>query len=250
MNFNGFLNLPNMQGLLTLLTGILALVVYKEQQADSKRKAAKTLYYEIINAESAVVEIRDMNSKGLLLSDPSMTNVYNRYIFKELSWFEKKYLFINNFNSNEWKKLDIFFQQIWMLNETLKEMASLTSKNTNARMAAFHGILAKEAFHYSEELNKLDSISPTADKQKKLTGKIEKHYLGNVEKFINEYLLKDTRTSFQYQYLPNGSFGIIGANQLDVIDTTISTSSEGIKLRRIAWIDSPNLFEKIFRRYI
>ncbi|HBB65019.1 MAG: hypothetical protein UR45_C0027G0009 [candidate division WS6 bacterium GW2011_WS6_33_547] len=223
-----FINSNSFVALTTILAGTTALIVYLKQKADYKRDASKTLYSEITNAERVVKEVKKIKQNNNLLS---LGNDAGKYSLGDSSWERLKYLFVNNFDSNEWEKLNTFFNQRDEYTKTITNISNLFPKNLELRMQSIQCELAKIATEQAEEWSKIKVPADTTDKKytEKTKGIIEK-YENKATAFKTIFI--DANTSFRYSYLPQGTFEPL-EKVVDIIDTDLSISSIGLKIKKM-----------------
>lgn len=88
-------------GLATIITGGVAFYIYYSQKGDSKIQAARVLLTEIRIAEERIDEIRDRIANNTTTDLPS--------IFPTKSWKLYSHLFISDFDQDELKLINSFF---------------------------------------------------------------------------------------------------------------------------------------------
>lgn len=214
-----FFNSNFFVALTTIIAGSVALYLYKKQKSDTKKDAAKTIYSEVVYAERIIEDVKKIRQNNALLELDA-----NKYLLGDSSWSKFKYLFINDFDANEWEKINTFFNQRDAFDKTIRDIANLFPKNIEYRTKAIQEELAKLASEQAKEFSKVDSNDK--DKQQEVIKKYED--LANSFRII--YV--DAQTSFRYLYNPSGTYSFL-EKDLDSIDITISTSSIGQKLSRM-----------------
>ncbi len=96
-----FLNSNFIVGLATIITGLVAMLIYFHQKKDAKKQAARVLLLEIRTAEEQISQIKNIVLKGALADFPS--------IFTTNSWKKYSHLFISNFDQDELKLINSFY---------------------------------------------------------------------------------------------------------------------------------------------
>lgn len=89
-------------GLATLTTGGVAWLVYYRQKKDFKVQAARVLLTEIRIAEERIDKIRENINNNLLLDLP--------LVFVTKNWKKYAYLFISDFDTDELKLINVFYE--------------------------------------------------------------------------------------------------------------------------------------------
>ena len=233
----------NSSYLLAVITGIgggIAFYTYFKQKADTKRDAAKTLFAEMINAETIIKRIKDKKE----YSDTRTLNLGldpMQFYLGNFSWSQYKYLFIKDFDSYEWEKINLYFSQCNTFNNSIKDIASLLPKNIEYRTQFTQEILAKIAL---EQAKKLAELEKPTNLSSNVNNDEYKTYQDQMSKITNKY--KDITNSFIYSYIgennspmiysynPINSYSLL-ERDLDKIDTEISKSSIGKKLGKLSY---------------
>lgn len=94
-----FLNL--FSGIATLLTGAVAISIYFYQKRDAKIQAARVLLTEIRIAEDRIDQIRDKIMNNSTMDLPT--------VFPTENWKKYSHLFISDFDQDELKLLNAFY---------------------------------------------------------------------------------------------------------------------------------------------
>lgn len=215
-----FFNSNFFVALTTIVAGLTALYLYNKQKSDNKKDAAKTIYSELVYAERIIGDVKKIKQNQALLEIDA-----TKYILGESSWIKFKYHFINEFDANEWEKINTFFNQRDAFDKTIKDIANLFPKNIEYRTKSIQEELAKLASEQAKEWDSIDSTNTDAQQ------KVIKKYENLANTFRTVYV--DANTSFKYLYTPSGTYSFI-EKDLDNIDLTISTSSVGQKLKKIS----------------
>jgi hypothetical protein len=107
-----FLNSNFFIGLITLLAGSLAGYIYWRQKRDQKKDAANIILLEIKNAERALKTIKQNLSLNFLATDI--------IVMQADSWSKYKYLFVRDFDRDEWDMLTDFYGKCALLDEAIR----------------------------------------------------------------------------------------------------------------------------------
>jgi|GEM_PF-988257 hypothetical protein len=110
-----FLYSPLFTSLVTFLSVISVIWVYKKQKTDEKIKAARIIWVEIVDAENLFDSFK--------LNGINLTN--NRQIISTNSWNTYKYIFAQDFDERGLKLIDNFYSQCELINKELNEAYSL-----------------------------------------------------------------------------------------------------------------------------
>ncbi|MEI7579880.1 MAG: hypothetical protein WCJ58_07680 [bacterium] len=222
-------------GLVTAGAGAIAFWVYFKQKADNKKDAAKTLFAEMVNAETVIKEVKNKKE----YSDSGKLNLGldpMRFYLGSFSWNQYKYLFISDFDSYEWEKINLYFSQCHTFNETIKDIASLLPKNIEYRTQFTQEVLSKIALQQAQELANLsvpeNQVGEEFKKYQEEISKIAAKYKQKSDNFIVGYI-EGENTPMKYIYTPVNSYAPLDRD-LDKIDTEISKSSIGRKLAKLA----------------
>jgi hypothetical protein len=110
-----FLNSNFFMALVTFLSVISVLWIYKRQKKDEKLKAAKVIWVEITDVENLLDNIK--------VTGINLTNI--RQIISTNSWSRHKHLFAKEFDERGLKLIDNFYSECGLLNEELHEAYNL-----------------------------------------------------------------------------------------------------------------------------
>lgn len=239
-----FFNSNFFVALTTIIAGSVAVYLYQKQKSDNKKDAAKTIYSEIVQAERVIQDLKRTvkdndqakQSKKLLEFDSG------KFRLGDSGWSKLKYLFINDFDANEWEKLNTFFNQRDAFDKAMLDIGGLFPKNIEYRTKSIQEELAKLAVQQATQLeesikpenegeNKDSAVEASQDKPNDEQMEIIKKYNDIAERFKSFYI--DLYTPFQYQYNPIGTYTFL-EKDLDHMDLSISISSIGQKLKKIS----------------
>lgn len=141
---------------------------------------------------------------------------------------------INDFDSNEWDRINEFFNKRDAFNKTIKEVANLFPKNIEYRTKSIQEELASLAMKQAkllEEYHKKHQTTPTKNSDPEDGAlKIVNKYNNVADRFKSLYISLDT--PFKFQYDPAGIY-LFFEKELDNTDLSLSTSSIGHKLKGI-----------------
>jgi len=213
-----FLNSNFFIALVTLLVGSVAIYIYKKQQKDTKRNAANTVLLEIANAEqiieSAKLKISETRRAG-------RTQIpEHHYVLPTESWSKYKSLLSKDFTKEQWDRISKFYNDCQLFDETVAYNDNMFINDTVEIRKNVHQGIYKYAAEYAEK------ITEEKDPSKK-------------EDIINEFKDKKNAlslilTSSEYMYIYSPSKPVNDIELLiDTIETSISISDVGQKLRKI-----------------
>lgn len=222
-------------GLVTAGAGTVAFLVYFKQKSDTKRDASKTIFAEMKKSEEMIRQLKNMRQ----YSDSGQLNLGldpMKYYLGNLSWDKYKYLFIGDFGSYEWEKINLYFSQCVTLNQTIQGIADLLPQNIEYRTQFTQEFLAKIAYEQANEISELElpdeqETAKTKDYQESVA-KIAKKYKQKTDDFIVGYI-EGELTPMRYIYNPKNNYVPL-ERELDKIDSEISESSIGKKLKELS----------------
>lgn len=229
-------------GLITAGAGAIAFLLYFKQKADNKKDAAKTIYAELVYAEKVIQDLkRTVKDNDKQRQDQKLFGLdANKFRLGESSWNKLKYFFINDFDANEWEKLNTFFNQREAFEQAIIDISNLFPKNIEYRTKSIQEELAKLAVEHAQKLEELrieksevvkKKGEDTHEEESDEAMKIIQKYNGIANRFKGLYI--NIQTPFQYQYNPVGTY-IFLEKDLDNIDLNISISSIGQKLKEMS----------------
>ncbi len=204
--------------LITFLVGSIAIYLYRKQTVDHKKSAANTILQEIVNAEklidSAKLEIGESRRAGFTLIPE------HHYLMPTESWSKYKSLFVNNLTSEEWDRLNNFYNDCSLFDEIISYSDSQFEKDTTEIRKNSH----KGIFKY---------VSEYADKISKETDEVKIEELKEELKKKKD-IISDLATSaeFMHTYVPSKPTKDL-EKLIDTIDTKISLDTIGQKLKAI-----------------
>lgn len=225
------LNSNYLVAVITGIAGTVAFLIYFKQKNDNRRDAAKTILAEIVNSEKIIKEVNDLKKfKSFFSLEPDPMKFY----LGDFSWNQYKYLFIGDFDSYEWERINLYFAQCETFNQAVKGIANLLPQNIDYRMQCLQQELAKIAMEQADELSKLEKPKDTDndDKYQKELKRINEKYQQKAKDFTWSFVdAKDS--NLIYVYTPMNAYEPLN-RELDKIDTDISKSSVGKKLAKLA----------------
>lgn len=110
-----FLNSNFFVALVTFLSVVTVIWIYKKQKEDEKVKAAKVIWVEIADAENL---LDNFKKNGINLAN-------NRQIISVNSWNKNKHLFAHEFDERGLRLIDNFYAECELINRELDEAYSL-----------------------------------------------------------------------------------------------------------------------------
>lgn len=120
-----FLNSQFFIALITLLTGSIAYGIYRKQRMDAKRDIANSILSEIQYAENALERVKDY------IRDTDKSDI-SIQIIQQNTWTTYKHLFASDFDRDEWKCINNFYNNALLLDETLKQSNTVFNDNAAA----------------------------------------------------------------------------------------------------------------------
>ena len=121
-SWSNFLDSQFFVALVSLLVGFVAFSIYKRQKRDAKRDAANIILLEIENAEQQLQKVTAARADDL-------NKLPNMYLMNEPSWNKYRYLFVKDFDRNEWDKINDFYSKCQSFDEAVIYNESHFDKN-------------------------------------------------------------------------------------------------------------------------
>jgi hypothetical protein len=131
-------------GLVTLLAGLVALVVYMRQKYDAKRDAANIILLEIQNAERGLKLVRDNIQETELLDE-------DVFIMPTQSWDKYKYLFVRDFDRDSWDNICTFYNKCLLYDEAVRYNNSCFRDDANQIRQNLQRVLADYTKKFFDE---------------------------------------------------------------------------------------------------
>lgn len=208
-NSNFFASL--ITSIVTLIVGLVALLVYKQQKKDLKQDAANIILLEIQSAERAIKRIEENIVKGELSSDI--------FLMPSESWTKFKYLFLRNFDRDEWDDITDFYNKCQAIDNVIKDNNSAFWSDVEEIRSNKQRILANYAKKSTDEIiNSPDDESKTIEKYKEIA-----------DKFDNLFMERQGRFAYSPQKLVNDA-----KRHLLGLSRNLSQTIVGTKLKEIA----------------
>src|SRR5579859_3713818 len=91
--------------LVTILVGSTALIIYNKTKDDFKKDAANIILLEIQNAERALKQV----TESVNAEPPTLPQ--NIFLMQTESWSKYRYLFVRDFDWNEWNEITDFYDK-------------------------------------------------------------------------------------------------------------------------------------------
>lgn len=200
------LNSSAFAGLSTILTGLVAIGVYFHQKKDGKIQAARVLITEIRIAEERIDQIKIKLNDGIPSDLPP--------IFPTKSWKQYSHLFISNFDQDELKMLNSFYDFAELVEEFAKRDNDFFWVTTEERAKVTVQKIADFACEAINDVAVADKDNCIQQKRLQLSSLLDKHNAG---------------------YSPQKSIDAI--KKLIPNVPKITTSSCGVKLKKLARVD-------------
>jgi hypothetical protein len=212
-----FLNSNFFIALITLIVGLGAYAVYMLQKRDSKREAANIILLEIRAAERKLVEIKKSLRSESLPNDLRLMPTEN--------WSKFSYLFIRDFDRDEWDSIVNFYNNCHLIDETVKYNNDSFWNDVEQIRSNKQRLLADYAYHAAQKL-KSEEGTPS----NKNTAVLEN--FDEISNKVDElYMSKQAKFGYTPQKTLNDA-----KKYVDDIAPRISQSSIGLKLKKMARI--------------
>jgi cbb3-type cytochrome oxidase subunit 3 len=106
------------QATVTFIVGFIAIFLYKKQRRDEKQSAANIILLEIKTAEDLLKEAKDKINET---RRDGMTKIpAHHFVMQTENWNRYKHLFVNEFTSEQFKKINKFYDECLLFDETVK----------------------------------------------------------------------------------------------------------------------------------
>lgn len=210
-----FVESPLLTPLITLFVGYIVFIIYKKTKDDIKKDAANIVLLEVQNAERLLKQIMLSVNKDI----PEIPQ--NIFLMQTESWSKYRYLFVRDFDWNEWDEITDFYNKCQLYDQSVTYNNSFFQKNEEQIRVNLQRVLADYAKDYS------DKICSTQDEKRK--EKLQKEYLDKREQYINKYMDKNT----MYLYSPAKPVSDVKLI-ISSMNSNISLGTIGIKLKEIA----------------
>jgi hypothetical protein len=232
VEIGNFLNSNFLIGLFTLATALVAYHLYRRQQSDYKKNAAKQIYYEISDTENTIaklIQLRDNYKNGVIANLEYMD--MSEYLMPASVWTDYRYLFVNNFSREEWDRLESFFSARAKARRGIESITEILPKNIEAKTSSAAQAMADIAKEYAKEMGTAEvEAQPQASKDK-----IKAKYSNIGNEFVSQYIGTSSNTPyFNYPFYPGEHYKLL--QWIDTMDKELSTTAIGEKLKVIASI--------------
>ena len=213
-----FLNSNFFIALVTALAGLAAFAVYFIRQHGQKKDAANIVLLEIQNAERSLSTVQE----SLSLPVPNIPK--DVFLMPMESWGKYKYLFVRDFDRDQWDEISRFYSKCLMYDEAVKYNASFFQKdeeqiriNLQRTTGEYVKLFVEESAEKTEQ----------ADRES-----LKTEIFAKIEQFQSEYL---SYPNLQYspQKPINDAKTTVQNMTLNLTQTAIGT-----KLKRLARIKS------------
>jgi len=164
-----FLNSSFFIAIVTLVAGLVAYWLYRKKNKDFKKDAANILLLEIQNAERLLRVAKESIKKDILED--------NAYIMPTESWSKYKYMFVRDFDRDQWDSINYFYNKCELYDQSVAHKSEAFKKNEAEIRSNIHRVTAD----YIKEL--VDNRGPEGSKQQHKTEVLKK-----IDSFQDEYL--------------------------------------------------------------
>ncbi len=207
-------------GLVALGVGVAAYSVYRRRRRDVKRDAANVILLEI---ESAEQQLQAVNQTQAQLPDTLPETIF---LMKNSSWEKYRYHFVRDFDRNEWDKITDFYDKCRRYDEAVVYNNSLFKANHRNWASNLYRVLAEYAREHADKMVEAKDNDKPA---------LEDAYINRRKTLIETY----TNVDEKHTYFHNPIKPVNDAKAvLSTIETNLSLTSVGIKLKRLAAIRS------------
>jgi hypothetical protein len=211
----------------TLVVGFVALLIYQKQKRDHKKDAANILIIEIEGAERQLQTLKEGGAPKTLKE--------GQYLMPSSSWSKYRHLFARDFTSREWDILTNFYNRCQEFDDAVRYNSTFFRPAGEAYRTSINRVLAEAAIEIAKDSEK----DPEEDSQKKLDA-ADKKYLDRIARAIKLYMEPKNLYTYDPQKPINDAVTALGS-----MESTISTSTIGVKLRKIA---KQSLLQRIFSK--
>lgn len=204
-----FLNSSFFVAIITLLAGSVAYWLYRKKNKDFKKDAANILLLEMQNAERLLTVAKERIRKEIIED--------NAYAMPTESWSKYKYMFVRDFDRDQWDAINHFYDKCQLYDEAVAHKSAAFKKNEAQIRANMHRITAD----YLRGL--VDSGS---------SGSLKKEVLSKIDTFQNTYLGLRQDLNF---YQPNKP--VLDAKEhLESLNENLTQTAIGTQLKKLAGI--------------
>lgn len=213
----------------TLIVGFVAFFIYKKQKRDLKKDAANILIIEIEGAERQLQTLKEAGTPKTLKE--------GMFLMPSSSWSKYRHLFARDFTNREWDILTNFYNRCHGFDDAVKYNGSFFRQDVEAYRTSINRVLAQASLDVVYEMDK----DTEKDEAKKFENANTK-YLERISKAIKLYMEPQNLYAYDPQKPLNNAVAALGS-----LESTISTGTIGVKLRKIA---KQPLFQRIFSKRI
>jgi hypothetical protein len=210
--------------LITLAVGSLAIYMYKKQQSDGKKDAANILLLEIKNAESQLMQAKEIILRDVIIPE-------SIFSMKTSSWSKYGYLFIRDLTDEEWRLINNFYEKCRQYDEVVEYNNNFFKKNEEQMRINLQQAVADYTKKMLEKVGEAFEINDEKERNEKNQETL-KEYKELVSGFYDTFMSELTSANSKYSYNPQKPF-----HDAEVLISTIrldlSTSTVGIKLEQI-----------------
>jgi hypothetical protein len=218
-----------LSSIVTFVVGFIALFIYQKQKRDHKKNAANILIIEIEGAERQLQTLKESGTPKTLKE--------GQYLMPSSSWSKYRHLFARDFTSREWDILTNFYNRCQEFDDAVRYNGTFFRQDVEAYRTSINRVLAEAAFEVSKESEK-----DTEEDDQKRFDAADKKYLARIATAIKLYMEPKNLYTYDPQKPINDAVAALGS-----MESTISTSTIGVKLRKIA---KQPLLQRIFSRRI
>ena len=215
--------------IVTFVVGFVALFIYQKQKRDQKKDAANILIIEIEGAERQLQTLKEGGTPKTLKE--------GQYLMPSSSWSKYRHLFARDFTSREWDILTNFYNRCQEFDEAVRYNATFFRQDVEAYRTSINRVLAEAALEVAK-----DAEADKEDDHQKTLEAADKKYLDRIARTIKLYMEPKNLYTYDPQKPINDAVAALSS-----MESTISTSTIGVKLRKIA---KQSLLQRIFSKRI
>ena len=158
--------------LVTGVTGGIALHLYWQRKRDAKKEAASIILLEIRNAERVALQVKEhIVSEAFGLPT-------GRYLMPTENWNAHKYLFVGDFDRDQWDRINAFYLNCKLYDSALSYYESFFEKDEEQSRASLHRRREKLVAKYVGLNTQGDRLQADQEKIKKEMADFQDAYLG------------------------------------------------------------------------
>lgn len=197
--------------IVTLVVGFIALWIYWRQHKDDRQLAAQAIYSEVNTAENRLKGIR---TRFFEIDQPNLEWVV---LMRYESWSRYKSRFLNILTPEEWNSIDQFYNNCLAYDDAVSidkhNLKHIVTENYRHLYAHYQHVV--ETYHNSHP-NKIELPETT------------------IKQLLNyEALYLSNKAKGRYDYTPRQAIAA-ARSALVALDTSITTSTAGAKLKKLA----------------